>query len=79
MIHAERLFAHIIPGSGERAGAASHADVPKLAASALPFQVSRIAQFVENCRVLPDLGEVLLAKVSGECGKVSAREHFALV
>src|SRR5450755_582153 len=79
LVHAERLFRQEVASGGVGAGAASHANMAKLAATALPFQIVVVAQLVEDDGICPDVGEALLTEVAGDRGQVSAREDFALM
>src|ERR1035438_10423254 len=79
LIYAERLFREEVSRSRVGAGAASHANVAKFTAAALPFQVVVVAQLAENDRVGPDLGGALLAQIAGDRGQVTAGENFSLV
>ena len=78
-VHAEWFFGKEVSGGGEGAGATSHADMTKFTTAALPFQVVVVAETVEDYGVGPDVGETLLAQVTGESGQIAAGEHFAFV
>ena len=78
-VHAEWFFGKEVSGGGEGAGATSHANMTKFTTPALPFQVVVVAEFVEDRGVGPDVGEALLAQVTGESGQIAAGEHFAFV
>src|ERR1039458_7871088 len=79
LINAESLFVRKISGGGERAGAAPHANVTKLAVTALAFQVAGIAQLLKHRRTFPNLGQTLVVKIAGQGGKITAREDFTLI
>ena len=68
LIHTERLFCQEVATCSERAGAASHAYMPKFAAAALPFQVVVVAQLVEHYRVGPNISKALFAQIARDGG-----------
>src|SRR5271165_63115 len=70
-VDAEWFLIQIISGGGIRARAAAHADVAELAAAALSLQIVNIAQLVEDERVLPNVGERLLAQIPRQCRQVA--------
>src|SRR6516225_10285200 len=79
LVHTEWLLRQVVSTGGVGASATSHADIPELAATTLPFQVPRVAKLMEHDRVLPDVREGLLAQVSGQGGQVATRIDLALV
>src|SRR5215469_10402389 len=79
LVNTERFLVHKVAGSSVGTCAASHTDVAEFAATALPFQAAGIAEFVEDRRVLPNVGEGLLAQVSSDHRQVAAGIDFALV
>jgi len=48
LVDTERLFIQIVAGGGESARAAAHANVAKLAATALPIEIIYVAQLMEH-------------------------------
>src|ERR1700733_607610 len=78
LINAEWLFVQKISGGGERAGTAPHANVTKLAVTALPFQVVGVAQLLKHRCAFPNLGQTLVVKIPGQGGKITARKDFTL-
>src|SRR5271165_3460755 len=78
-VNAERFLIEIVASGGVSASAASHANVAKLAATALSLQVVDIAELIEYHRVLPDLSERLLSEISGQGRQISTGIDFALM
>src|SRR5450631_965719 len=66
LVHAERLFRQEVARGRVGAGAASHANMAKLAATALPFQIVIVSQLVEDDGICPDVGKALFAQVAGD-------------
>src|SRR4029077_367426 len=79
LVDAERFLVHKVAGSSVGTRAAAHADISEFAAAAPPFQAAGIAELVEDLRVLPNVGEGLLAQISGDHRQVTAGIDFALV
>lgn len=79
LVHAEGLFGKKVAAGGKGARAASHADMAKFAAAALPFQVVIVTQLIEDHRVGPDVGKALLAQIASQRRQVAAGEDFSLM
>src|SRR5580704_4840524 len=78
-VDAEWLFRHEVASLRESARPTSHANIAKLAAAALSFQATGIAQLLKDYRVIPDLGERGFFQVTRNHGQIPARIHFAFV
>src|SRR5664280_3086675 len=72
LVHAAGFFREQIAGERVRASARAAADLAKLAAAALPFQVLAIAQGAEQRRVAIDVGQRLPADIASGDGEKSA-------
>jgi hypothetical protein len=79
LVNAEWLLIQIISRNGEGSGAASHANIAKLAATAFSPKVVGIPQLIENQGVLPDVGECLFLQISGQRWQISTRINLSLM
>jgi len=79
LVNAEWLFVKIITAGRIGSCAASHANIAKLTAAALAFQIIRVAQLLKNRGALPNLGERLLVQVTCQDRQVSAGINLASV
>ena len=79
LVNAEWLFVKIITAGRIGSCAASHANIAKLTAAALAFQIIRVAQLLKNRGALPNLGEQLLVQVPCQDRQVSAGKNLASV
>src|SRR5690242_2045357 len=79
LVHAVGLFREHVAPDRVGAGARASADLAELADTALPLQISAVAQGDEQRRVAVQLGERMLANVAGGYRQKAAGKYFAQV
>ncbi|MGA8577505.1 MAG: hypothetical protein WB579_02410, partial [Bryobacteraceae bacterium] len=79
LINAERFFVQKVSRGGESPGAATHADIAKLAVTTLALQITGVAELEKHRGVLPNLRQTLLMEIASQNRQIAARVNFTLI